>query len=99
MVPWMRSLSPAVKPASHTAQLMKKRFGSEWKQHLIGVAVVSIGPQTSRSCRENFGRVDAEADPHDLEGLVEGLHSSDTEQLLSFAVLGQLNTTLLSIDF
>jgi uroporphyrinogen-III synthase len=38
---------------------------------LNGVAVVSIGPQTSRSCREHFGRVDAEADPHDLEGLVE----------------------------
>jgi uroporphyrinogen-III synthase len=59
------------KTATHTAQLMEKRFGSEWKQHLNGVAVVSIGPQTSRSCREHFGRVDAEADPHDLEGLVE----------------------------
>ena len=59
------------KTATHTAQLMEMRFGSEWKQHLNGVAVVSIGPQTSRSCSEHFGRVDAEADPHDLEGLVE----------------------------
>jgi uroporphyrinogen-III synthase len=59
------------KTATHTAQLMEMRFGGEWKQHLNGVAVVSIGPQTSRSCSEHFGRVDAEADPHDLEGLVE----------------------------
>jgi uroporphyrinogen-III synthase len=59
------------KTASHTAQLMKKRFGPGWEQHLNGVAVVSIGPQTSRSCHQHFGRVDAEAAPHDLEGLVE----------------------------
>jgi uroporphyrinogen-III synthase len=38
---------------------------------LEGVKLVSIGPQTSRSCRQCFGRVDAEADPHDLEGLAE----------------------------
>jgi len=36
---------------------------------------VSIGPQTSRSCREWFGRIDAEADPHDLEGLVSACRS------------------------
>ena len=58
------------KTASHTAQLMGKRFGSGWEEQLNGVAVVSIGPQTSQSCHEHFGRVDAEADPHDLEGLV-----------------------------
>jgi uroporphyrinogen-III synthase len=31
--------------------------------------VISIGPQTSRSCLQCFGRMDAEANPHDLEGL------------------------------
>jgi uroporphyrinogen-III synthase len=31
---------------------------------------VSIGPQTSHTCRERMGRVDAEADPHDLDGLM-----------------------------
>jgi uroporphyrinogen-III synthase len=35
------------------------------------VAVVSIGPQTSERCRALLGRVDGEADPHDLAGLVE----------------------------
>ena len=34
-------------------------------------AVVSIGPQTSLRCKELLGRVDAEASPHDLDGLVE----------------------------
>ncbi|MFN7900219.1 MAG: uroporphyrinogen-III synthase, partial [Synechococcaceae cyanobacterium] len=34
------------------------------------VPLVSIGPQTSRRCQELLGRVDAEADPHDLGGLV-----------------------------
>ena len=34
-------------------------------------AVVSIGPQTSLRCMELLGRVDAEACPHDLDGLVE----------------------------
>jgi uroporphyrinogen-III synthase len=34
------------------------------------LAVISIGPQTSAVCRELLGRIDAEADPHDLDGLV-----------------------------
>jgi uroporphyrinogen-III synthase len=33
--------------------------------------LVSIGPQTSQRCRELLGRLDAEADPHDLQGLVD----------------------------
>jgi uroporphyrinogen-III synthase len=32
--------------------------------------VVSIGPQTSQACREVLGRLDAEANPYDLDGLV-----------------------------
>jgi uroporphyrinogen-III synthase len=39
-------------------------------EQLNGVALVSIGPQTSRSCLEILGRVDGEASPHDLDGLV-----------------------------
>ncbi len=34
------------------------------------VRVASIGPVTSATCRELGVRVDAEADPHDLDGLV-----------------------------
>ena len=58
------------KTVQHTVQLLEAAFGAEWRQRLEGVAVVSIGPQTSRTCRQLLGRVDAEADPHDLDGLV-----------------------------
>ncbi|MFM7653078.1 MAG: uroporphyrinogen-III synthase [Vulcanococcus sp.] len=58
------------KTVKHTAQLLEAAFGADWRSRLDGVALVSIGPQTSRSCREVLGRVDAEADPHDLDGLV-----------------------------
>lgn len=34
------------------------------------VRVASIGPVTSGTCRQLGLRVDAEADPHDLDGLV-----------------------------
>jgi uroporphyrinogen-III synthase len=58
------------KTVNHTARLLAGSFGEEWRSRLEGVRVVSIGPQTSERCRQRFGRVDAEADPHDLEGLV-----------------------------
>ena len=58
------------KTADHTALLLKQRFGDDWLKQLASVKVVSIGPQTTRSCQARFGRVDAEADPHDLDGLV-----------------------------
>ena len=58
------------KTVQHTARLLQQTFGDDWQQCLDGVALVSIGPQTSRTCRAVLGRVDAEADPHDLDGLV-----------------------------
>jgi uroporphyrinogen-III synthase len=58
------------KTVRHTAELLERHFGSDWLQRLEGVALVSIGPQTSNTCRQVFERVDAEADPHDLDGLV-----------------------------
>ena len=58
------------KTARHTAQLLEAHFGASWLERLKGLALVSIGPQTSRSCLEIFGRCDGEANPHDLDGLV-----------------------------
>ena len=58
------------KTVQHTAQLLEQQFGADWQAQLNGVALVSIGPQTSNTCRQVLGRVDAEADPHDLDGLV-----------------------------
>jgi uroporphyrinogen-III synthase len=64
------------KTVSHTCQLLEGAFGPTWSRQLEGVAVVSIGPQTSERCRQLLGRVDAEADPHDLAGLVEACSRS-----------------------
>lgn len=58
------------KTVRHCAQLLEGAFGPRWRQMLEGVKVVSIGPQTSQPCQELLGRVDAEAEPHDLEGLL-----------------------------
>jgi len=60
----------SAKTAAHTAQLLFKSFGSEWKSNLDAINLISIGPQTSLSCKKYFNKVDQEADPHDLEGLL-----------------------------
>jgi uroporphyrinogen-III synthase len=59
------------KTVIHTCQLLEKHFGSHWRQQIARARVISIGPQTSLSCRQHLGRLDGEADPHDLQGLVE----------------------------
>ncbi len=59
------------KTVSHTASLLSECFGADWQALLREVKLISIGPQTSMRCRELLGRVDGEADPHDLEGLVQ----------------------------
>ena len=67
----------SAKTVRHTAALLEGAFGSSWME-LLGpgghrqqpVALVSIGPQTSKACRELLGRVDAEATTFDLSGLV-----------------------------
>ena len=61
----------SAKTVSHTAALLRQAYGDGWPERLLGVAIVSIGPQTSERCLQLLGRVDAEASPHDLEGLVE----------------------------
>jgi uroporphyrinogen-III synthase len=59
------------KTVAHTAQLLRKAFGDSWQERLRPLALVSIGPQTSERCRSCLGRVDGEADPYDLSGLVQ----------------------------
>ena len=67
----------SAKTVRHTAAMLEAAFGAQWRMLLEPhgprqrpVAIVSIGPQTSKACLELMGRVDGEADPHDLEGLV-----------------------------
>jgi hypothetical protein len=66
----MRSPSAAARPRATPPSCWTPHFGNPWLERLKGVALVSIGPQTSRSCLEIFGRCDGEANPHDLDGLV-----------------------------
>jgi uroporphyrinogen-III synthase len=57
------------KTVRHFAKLLKQGLGESWLEVLEGVAIASIGPQTSQSCRELLGRVDLEAKEYTLEGL------------------------------
>lgn len=66
------------KTVRHSCRLLERSFGADWRAWLEGVRLVSIGPQTSACCRELLGRVDAEADPHDLEGLVQACSAALT---------------------
>tara|TARA_Y100001968_G_scaffold45599_1_gene35627 strand:- start:7045 stop:7839 length:795 start_codon:yes stop_codon:yes gene_type:complete len=61
----------SAKTALHVAKLLQKYFGDQWLQEIRNVKLISIGPQTSKSCRKYFKRVDQEATPHDVNGLVE----------------------------
>jgi uroporphyrinogen-III synthase len=59
------------KTVLHTTHLLAESLGEEEATaRLKRTALVSIGPQTSDRCRKLLGRVDQEAHPHDLEGLV-----------------------------
>ncbi len=57
------------KTVRHSSHLLEKYFGNEWLSKLEDIKLISIGPQTSLSCKKYFSRVDKEAHPHDLEGL------------------------------
>ena len=58
------------KTALHTSLLLEKSFGPRWMDKLNAIKLISIGPQTSLSCKKYFARVDKEANPHDLDGLI-----------------------------
>ncbi|AUT03538.1 uroporphyrinogen-III C-methyltransferase [Nostoc sp. CENA543] len=50
-------------------QLVDTIFTSNVVNALKGVCIASIGPQTSKTCHELFGRVDVEAAEYTLDGL------------------------------
>ncbi len=61
------------KTVRHFAKLVAQGLGKDWLALLDGVAIASIGPQTSDSCRELLGRVDIEAEEYTLEGLTTAI--------------------------
>ncbi|MEL6601669.1 MAG: uroporphyrinogen-III C-methyltransferase [Cyanobacteria bacterium J06614_10] len=63
------------KTVRHFAQLMAQTFGEHWLDLLEKTAIASIGPQTSRDCREQLGKVTFEAEKYTLAGLTAGLET------------------------
>lgn len=55
------------------ADQTQKLANPEWQVWLEGVDLASIGPQTSKTCRDLLGRVDLEATEHTLEGLTQAI--------------------------
>ena len=58
------------KTVIHTVHLLQKYFGNKWEKKLEGIQIISIGPQTSISCKKYLKRISKEANPHDLDGLL-----------------------------
>lgn len=61
------------KTVKHFHQLLTGAIGADWESVLAGICLASIGPQTSKTCRELFGRVDAEAIEYTLPGLTQAV--------------------------
>ena len=61
------------KTVRHFKQLMLGQFGETWMDYMAGVAIASIGPQTTKTCLEDLERIDIEATTYTLEGLTDAL--------------------------
>ncbi|MGF1590729.1 MAG: uroporphyrinogen-III C-methyltransferase [Pleurocapsa sp.] len=62
------------KTVKNFVQLLQQKVSlAEIKLILANVCIASIGPQTSKTCRELLGRIDLEADEYTLEGLTEAI--------------------------
>ena len=59
------------KTVSNSAFLLEKEFGKEWLTFINDVMLLTIGPQTSKTCEKLFGRVDREAVKYTFEGLLD----------------------------
>ena len=59
------------KTVSNSAFLLKKAFGEKWFKYFEQTKLVTIGPQTTKVCKNIFGRVDSQAQKYTFEGLLE----------------------------
>ena len=59
------------KTVSNSAFLLEKELGKEWLKFLDQSKLLTIGPQTSRVCKEIFGRVDRQSQKYTFEGLLD----------------------------
>jgi uroporphyrinogen-III synthase len=61
------------KTVRHFCHLAAQGLGADWQGFLKGIAIASIGPQTSETCQELLGRVDVAAQTFTLEGLTAAI--------------------------
>ena len=59
------------KTVINTVILLKKYFNENWLKLIAEIKLVSIGPQTTISCKNLIRKPSKEANPHDLEGLLQ----------------------------
>jgi len=59
------------KTVLNSAFLLEKEFGEEWLTFLDNAKLLTIGPQTSKTCKKIFGRVNKEALKYTFEGLLD----------------------------
>ncbi|NCJ08539.1 uroporphyrinogen-III C-methyltransferase [Synechococcales cyanobacterium C] len=60
------------KTVHNFCHLLEQAWGnSDWQANLKQVLLASIGPQTSKACIAQLGRVDIEAQEYTLDGLIE----------------------------
>ena len=69
------------KTVKHFVQLISQALGETWQDLLTEVTIASIGPQTSKTCQELFGRVEIEATEYTLEGLVEAIEQQSLTRM------------------
>jgi len=58
------------KTVSNSALLLEKALGKEWLNYLDQTKFLTIGPQTTKKCKQIFGRVDSQAKKYTFEGLL-----------------------------
>ena len=59
------------KTVINTVNLLKKYFGENWLKLIEKIQLVTIGPQTTISCKHFIRKPDNEASPHDRDGLLK----------------------------
>ena len=59
------------KTVVNAAFLLEKKLGKEWLEYFDQTKLLTIGPQTSKICKEIFGRVDSQAQKYTFEGLLD----------------------------
>jgi uroporphyrinogen-III synthase len=68
-----RTIDVVTFASSKTVQFFWQLTAGKFAENLEQICIASIGPQTSKTCHDVFGRVDIEASEYTLDGLTAAL--------------------------